>query len=243
MSYDASFFEKQQAGSRPSAGIVLPLVASLLPFRTHLDVGCGVGAWVAAADSLGVESVGVDGDWVGTEQLLCRPEQFIAHDLGQPFDLGTRFDLVSCLEVAEHLELDEGDALVASLVRHGDAVLFSAAMPGQGGTHHVNEQWPSYWAAKFMTHGFEVFDVIRSQIWSDKRVKLFYRQNVLIFATGAPAAVLQSIRIAGPLDVVHPERLQRVEQHHTQRVMSLKELARRVPSAAQHAARRRFKRA
>ena len=240
MSYDVTFFDKLQTGSRASAEIILPLVASMLPFRTHLDVGCGVGTWVAAADALGVESRGVDGDYVSAEQLQCRPDQFMAANLAQPFDLGRRFDLVSSLEVAEHLDPLEADGFVGSLVRHGDAVLFSAAIPGQGGTHHVNEQWPSYWAAKFAGHGYVVFDVIRSRVWNDERVKLFYRQNVMLFARDSAADALRSTPVTGPLDIVHPERLRRLQEQRSRgQVVGLRELARLVPAAARHAARKR----
>ena len=54
-----------------------------------------------------------------------------------------------------------GATFVASLARHGDAVLFSAAIPFQGGAGHVNEHWPSYWAADFAVHGFVAVDTIR----------------------------------------------------------------------------------
>jgi len=35
-----------------------------------------------------------------------------------------------------------------------DNVLFSAAIPNQGGTGHINEQWQEYWAEKFYANGF-----------------------------------------------------------------------------------------
>jgi hypothetical protein len=110
------------------------------------------------------------------------------------------FDLVECLEVAEHLEETAADRFVESLTSHTGTVLFSAAVPGQGGTHHVTEQWPSYWIPKFGRAGFQPFDVIRPRIWKDRRVVVWYRQNILIFANG---------RVFDPpepcFDWVHPE--------------------------------------
>ena len=44
--------------------------------------------------------------------------------------------------------------LVATITKHGDAVLFSAAIPGQGGQDHLNEQWPEYWQKKFEVNGY-----------------------------------------------------------------------------------------
>ncbi|WP_435201864.1 hypothetical protein [Qipengyuania sp. 902] len=64
-----------------------------------------------------------------TEPLVT---DFLPQDLSQPFDLAQRFDLVQTLEVAEHLPETSARDFVASIARHGDIVLFSAAVPGQG---------------------------------------------------------------------------------------------------------------
>jgi hypothetical protein len=61
-------------------------------------------------------------------------------DIAAPFDLGRHFDLEPCLETAQHVETEHSSALVESLVRDGDIILFSAALPGQIDLHHVNEQ-------------------------------------------------------------------------------------------------------
>jgi 2-polyprenyl-3-methyl-5-hydroxy-6-metoxy-1,4-benzoquinol methylase len=63
----------------------------------------------------------------------------------QPLDLEKEFDLVVSLEVAEHLPASAADQFVNTLVKHGKKILFSAAIPGQGGQDHLNEQWPDYW--------------------------------------------------------------------------------------------------
>ena len=68
-----------------------------------------------------------------------------------------------------------------NLTSFSDVILFSAAIPGQGGTHHVNEQWPSYWIEKFAVRGYVPVDCIRPLIWSDASIRIDYRQNLMIF--------------------------------------------------------------
>jgi hypothetical protein len=103
-------------------------------------------------------------------------------DLRQPFKLERQFDLTVCLEVAEHLPSKSAEGLVESLVALAPAVLFSAAIPKQGGTGHVNEQWPDYWRELFRRYGYERSDVIRKAIWNKPGVKFWYRQNIFLFA-------------------------------------------------------------
>ena len=147
----------------------------------------------------------MDGDYVPRDQLCIPADRFIDHDLSTPLNLGRRFDLVTCLEVAEHLPLEAAETFIDSLCRHADVVVFSAAIPGQGGTGHINERWPSFWAALFARHGYRPYDLLRSQLWWDERCGWWYRQNVLVFATDTVAHEHEWPELTGPLDMVHPE--------------------------------------
>jgi hypothetical protein len=61
---------------------------------------------------------------------LCIPkDRFAAVDLRQPLPADRKFDLAISGEVAEHLPA----TLVGTLTSVSDVVLFSAAIPGQGG--------------------------------------------------------------------------------------------------------------
>src|SRR4029077_20979056 len=95
---------------------------------------------------------------------------------------------VVSLEVAEHLDEAVASEFVASLVTHGAAVLFSAAVPRQGGSGHVNEQWPSYWAARFAHHGYVPIDAVRPAVWTDDRVAYWYAQNMLLYVDATDPA-------------------------------------------------------
>ncbi|MDQ2724154.1 MAG: class I SAM-dependent methyltransferase [Actinomycetota bacterium] len=209
--YNRRFFQRQSKPSAESAEVVAPLIASLLGTPgSVLDVGCGIGPWLSVwADLPGVnEVVGVDGDYVDRHQLMIPPGQFHAANLSKPLDLGRRFDLVESVEVAEHLPEASADTFVRSLTRHGSTVLFSAAVPAQGGKDHINERLPSYWATKFAALGFEVFDVVRWRLWDNPKVSFEYRQNLLLFAEGEPAERLRGVSSPRSLDVVHPEMLE-----------------------------------
>jgi SAM-dependent methyltransferase len=177
------------------------MVYKLLEPASVLDVGCATGTWLDEWGKAGVSDVvGIDGDYVDQAALHIPAEKFTNVDLAKPFSLGRKFDLVQTLEVAEHLDEASADTFVESLVRHGETVLFSAAIPGQGGDHHVNERWPSYWAEKFAKAGYTLYDIIRPQIWTDRRIVWWYRQNILIFARGRSFDTAET-----PLDLVHPE--------------------------------------
>jgi SAM-dependent methyltransferase len=199
--FDAHFFEHVVRDSRESAQIIVSLVCKLLEPASVLDVGCAMGTWLDEWGKAGVSDVlGIDGDYIDRTGLLIPAEKFTPLDLEQPFSLGRTFDLVQALEVAAHLDEAHADAFVESLTKHGETILFSSAIPGQGGDHHVNEQWPSYWAEKFARAGYTLYDIIRPQIWADRRIMWWYRQDILLFARGRTFDTG-----AGPLDVVHPD--------------------------------------
>jgi protein-L-isoaspartate O-methyltransferase len=136
---------------------------------TLLDVGCGDGHLVATAARLGTAAVGVDLSVADHEE---HPRATLRRaDLTKPLDLALPnvwsqttppvFDMVLCWETAEHLPESASDQLVATLAlyaaRHG-ILVFTAAVPGQGGVGHFNEQPPEYWAAKLSGAGFRSFD-------------------------------------------------------------------------------------
>ncbi len=233
--YDAAFYSAINAGSTASARVVVPILQRLTGATSVLDVGCGQGAWLAVWRDAGVtDLLGVDGDYVDQSALLVDRERFVAHDLSRPLDLSRRVDLVTSFEVAEHVPAASAPTFVASLVRHADTVAFSAAIPGQGGTGHVNEQPPSYWARLFADHGYRVFDLVRPVVWDDDAVEVWYRQNLLLFATGAAAEQLASLAPpAPPLDVVHPAAVSPPP--------SLRAIAHRLPGALRDAARGRVR--
>lgn len=180
--YSKQFFSEIQAGSFESARQTLPLIIQWLSCKTIVDVGCGVGTWLKVCKELGVNYVrGLDGDYIRREQLQVDPSEFRAVNLESPPSLHEVFDLAISLEVAEHLPESAADQLVAYLVSAAPAVLFSAAIPGQGGTLHKNEQWPDYWATRFEQHGFSTLDCLRPRLWNNESVEWWYAQNMFLY--------------------------------------------------------------
>ena len=202
------------AGTRAAAVAVGNILQEWIDLRSVLDLGCGTGAWLGVLSSGGrCEVFGVEGEAYHRRDLEIDPDLVLTADLGQTIDLHRRFDLVLCLEVAEHIDAARADTVVANCVRHGDLVLFSAALPGQQGIHHVNEQPPQYRATRFAHHGYGVLDVIRSRIWDDPQIPVWYRQNILLYVRERSAAQ-RTLRAAlgatvpsAPLAVAHPDLL------------------------------------
>ena len=198
-------------GSRKSAEEIVPLLLRLLRPRRVVDVGCGTGGWLAVFRALGVEDVlGVDGPWADRKKLEIPKGRFRVFDLKKPLRLGRRFDLVLSLEVAQHLPERCAQAFVSSLTGLGPAVLFSAAIPFQGGIGHVNEQWPEYWVEHFAREGYVPIDCVRKRVWGNPHVEWWFAQNTLLFAEKGYVERRPLLRreceatCAGQLALVHP---------------------------------------
>jgi len=196
----SQYIHTEEIHNTRAAEIILPIVFENFRPDSVLDIGCGLGTWLAVCQRLGIKDLaGIDGPGLSNALLAVNPDIITLKDLTRQFSLQRRFDLAICLEVAEHLPAESADVLVASITAHADTILFSAAIPGQGGQHHLNEQWPAYWQAKFEKHGYYFHDPIRPRIWDNQAIEWWYRQNIFIVVKGEKP--LQQPN----LSMIHPE--------------------------------------
>ncbi len=189
--YSSVFYDYTDIGARRSAERVAALLVPVLGVNSIADFGCGRGTWLKEWSAAGVEDViGVDGDYVVRSELNIPEDRFRAHDITRPLNLGLRFDLVQSLEVAEHLPAEASANFIDTLTAHGDRVLFSAAVPGQGGEFHINEQPLEYWRALFAERGYAPFDYLRPKLARDAQVQPWYRFNSILYVNEAGMAGL-----------------------------------------------------
>ncbi|HEX5472957.1 MAG TPA: class I SAM-dependent methyltransferase [Lacipirellulaceae bacterium] len=182
LNYAPQYYDRLKDGARHSAEAVVPVVIELIRPKSVIDLGCGIGAWLAEFKRRGVpDTLGVDGPHISTAQLEIDPRDFLVADLAQPLRLHSYFDLAVSLEVAEHLDPVQADQFVETLTRLAPVVLFSAAIPYQGGEHHINEQWPAYWAKRFEAQNFAALDPFRRLLWERPDVDWWYAQNLVLF--------------------------------------------------------------
>lgn len=235
--YSSEFYASYCEGSLLSAKVVAPLITQIIQPRSVVDVGCGLGTWLCAFRDCGVEMVlGLDGAHVDQSRILIPKECFRATDLSEPFEIERKFDLAMCLEVAEHLPSRSAEGLVKSLVGLAPVIVFSAAVPMQEGENHVNEEWPDYWRTLFGRHHYKPLDLIRKQIWKDRRVEMWYRQNLFLYVQeGLLNSKPEFITAAGDSDdllLIHPDILRRN--------LGLRASLKRIPRLVLESLRRRF---
>ncbi|MBP9760237.1 MAG: methyltransferase domain-containing protein [Candidatus Pacebacteria bacterium] len=209
--YSEQFYVRQKTGSLPSAEIIVPHLLSIIgPVKNVVDVGCGLGTWLSVFKTHGASNIlGVDNPYAKRTQTYIPDNAFLSADLELPLQVRDQFDLAVTLEVAEHIEEAHAEQFVASLTKLAPIVLFSAAIPGQGGTHHVNEQWPDYWEALFAQHQYVAVDCIRRAIWNHPNVSYWYAQNTLLYVHKSKYANLalkqeHMLQTQPALRLVHP---------------------------------------
>lgn len=197
--YTGAYYKRIQEGAIRSAEATYKAIG--FQGGSVIDIGCGVGEW--ALYNPKYEGV----DWsVPLDKLLFPIDNYFNADLNGvdidglewfgddaewPGSVGSKFDLAICLEVGEHLNPDRADFLVSLLCNSSDTVLFSAAIPFQGGTGHINEQWQSWWAEKFYDNGFGA--AMCYPVKDNPEVELWYRNNMVLYRRGDTGKVYDFI--------------------------------------------------
>ena len=206
--------------NRHSAITIINIILEYFEPQSVLDIGCGLGTWLSVFQKLGIADIqGVDGLWL-QDELLRVPQQYVKKvNLENPLHLNRRFDLAISLEVAEHIHQDYAVDFVRSLTRHASVILFSAAVPNQGGHGHINEQWLDYWITLFHGEGYLPLDFIRGQIWNDPSVLWWLRQNIIILVDEQLLNERPDLQVIAsfptPLSIIHPDvYAYRLQQAH-----------------------------
>lgn len=227
---DLKFYYDESEYNKVSPSIILPIVKEIFDFESVLDVGCGIGTWLAVSKDLGVKDfIGIDSDLNDKSKLFSNiyPSNFLPIDLEIVFNLNRKFDIVFCLEVVEHIDPKFSDDIVLSLISHSEVILFSAAIPYQDGFGHVNEQWPYYWAEKFKKYDYNFLDIIRPKIWNDPRINFWYKQNIFLVVKGSNA--LFNKYSSNNLALVHPELFEKVVLKYQSKINQLEKQLKSSP--------------
>lgn len=206
--YNEKFFQNEEKSAQKTSAIVFPYILERIRPKSVVDFGCGTGEWLGVAKkSVYVKKVvGIDGEYAKKNTILDEHE-FIAWDLNTEIQLGEKYDLAVSLEVVEHLKQTSEEIFVGNLVRHADIILFSAAIPYQGGKYHINEQYPTYWERMFNKFGYVMCDCVRNVFWDMIGVDVWYKQNMfLVCKSGMEQEIMEKFYSDNHIkDIVHPE--------------------------------------
>lgn len=211
--YDDNFYSGQAPASYRSATIYARHLWQFIQPHSVVDIGCGRGTWLKAFKELGAKQLtGIDGSWNSQEQMIDSDIDFVPAELNHAIEIKGFYDLAISLEVAEHLDPNAADTFIRTITSLSDTILFGAAYPGQGGTNHINEQLPSWWARRFIAKHYLPFDLFRPAFWGNADVKFWYRQNTFLYVRKGSAAFssllehgLSQITDIAFMDCVHPE--------------------------------------
>lgn len=154
--------------------------------RSVIDFGCAVGAHLEPFHEAGIEVRGVEGSKKAIEHAVIPQRKIVHHDLREKYDASRTYDLALSIEVAEHIPEKFSDTYVSTICEAGDVVVITAAPPGQGGTHHVNEQPPTYWIDKFEERGHTYDDELTESLSNSFEVDNsdWVKNNLLVFKNG-----------------------------------------------------------
>jgi trans-aconitate methyltransferase len=164
--YDPIFYESYNAEQEKDIRLAADGIVDVLRPRSALDVGCGPGMMVRRLREREVHAWGFD----GSEHAIAASDPSVRRyiwqdDLTRPVHVIHKKELVICTEVAEHVPEYMADRLVQNLCQWAtEAIVLTAARPGQGGHDHVNEQPMHYWLDRFAAFHFDVDEVLTAAL-------------------------------------------------------------------------------
>jgi len=203
---------------------IMPYLADV---QSIMDFGCGMGCWSAVLHKKGFSRFQlIDHPSIPLDKILFPDKAcFLGVDLDKELPAVIKSDLVICTEVLEHFSTKRSLELLDFITDCADLILFSAAIPGQGGVGHMNEQRHAFWHNEFSKRGYKWFDGFKPALVHQKEIPFYLRQNLFFYYK--PTA---SFRFQGKANFT-PEDMELVHKNILNRPLTLKELYRNFPSA------------
>ncbi len=193
--YDSAFFSTNQWEGLRHAEWFCPLLVEIFHPKSLVDIGCGTGHFLRwCLDHHIRDVVGLEGSLSAHANALVGCIDI--WDLRYPYKPMRKYDLAISIEVAEHIEEEFAGTFVDTLVQLSDCVVLTAAPPGQGGFHHVNEQPWVYWRDLFRARGY-AYDAVASAGLKDgiqrarvagEHVASWFLPNIMCFRRRAECA-------------------------------------------------------
>lgn len=153
--------------------------------KTYLDIGCGPGGMVELAEQIGLDSLGIDGDYTLDRYNKNR---FLIHDFTEgPAPVSGTYDIGWSVEFVEHVY----EKYIPNYIKAFQSckvILMTYAPPGWEGHHHVNLQEENYWINVMKKYGL-IFNQEHTKNARDKSTlnlgkkgkKAFVRNRGLVF--------------------------------------------------------------
>lgn len=121
--------------------------------KTVLDAGCAIGFLVEALRDRGVEAYGIDISEYAISKVRddIKPYCKVA-SITEP--LQNKYDLIVCIEVFEHLEMDQIKAACTNLCSSTKEILFSSTPFDYHEESHINVRPIEFWVELFSYEGY-----------------------------------------------------------------------------------------
>jgi SAM-dependent methyltransferase len=185
--YSGTYYRRVDSLAAQSAAPITQMIVDEFAPESVVDLGCGTGAMLVDLQTRGVKVLGLEYSRSALKICQRRGLDVREHNIEAGSDITGlgRFDVAICAEVAEHVKPQFAENLVRELTTLSDQIVFTAAVPGQGGgVDHVNEQPNSYWIRKFARHGFVYLEertTKRREQLSRAGAVGFYADNLMLF--------------------------------------------------------------
>lgn len=164
-------------------------IVKCLNINSMVDFGCGLGHFLEGAKEAGATNIlGYEYSYENAKKYLPSViAPYIKYgNVMEDIDCG-QFDCSMSIEVAEHILPEKSCILVKNLTKSATKyIILTAALPGQGGTGHINEQPHSFWIKQIEQFNFIKRDDERNSLFESikshniKMPKHMYN-NLMIF--------------------------------------------------------------
>jgi hypothetical protein len=155
--YSTAFHKAIESDELPQAVRLADYIQTHIKPSVFYDFGCSTGLYLREVKKRlpTIESKGFEFSREAIASALC--PNIIETDLTVPLFFGKKANTLGlCLEVLEYIDDIYWREVLTNITNHSDTVIFSAALPGQGGTGHINCRQRIDWIRRFHELGWVV---------------------------------------------------------------------------------------